>query len=256
MNAHDWYVENRAAFVARSLERRDERTFVDHLVRCEECTREVAGLERDLAWLPIAVAPIMPRPGLGREFAERVLGRRKGRYGWVLYLAAAASLFLALGIGLGARTERRQLQRAVAERDAHLTALRDTLSTLRDTHLAALRDTLSILRDASRVVQTKIPMSGHDAGLLIFQEQATHRWCVIVHGLPPAPAGQVYQFWFITETGMVRSVEVQPLRARPALVAVPMPEKPMSIMGAALTVEPVANYSPEPRGVELAHVMF
>ena len=38
MNAHDWYVENRAAFVARSLEPGEERTFRDHLVRCEECT--------------------------------------------------------------------------------------------------------------------------------------------------------------------------------------------------------------------------
>ena len=52
MTAHAWYIENRAAFVARSLERGEERTFRDHLVRCDECTREVARLERELGWTP------------------------------------------------------------------------------------------------------------------------------------------------------------------------------------------------------------
>ena len=42
MTAHDWYIENRAGFVARSLEPGEERTFRDHLIRCEECSREVA----------------------------------------------------------------------------------------------------------------------------------------------------------------------------------------------------------------------
>ena len=63
MTAHDWYIENRAGFVARSLERGEERTFRDHLVRCDECTREVARMERDLGWLPMGVAPVA-RPGL------------------------------------------------------------------------------------------------------------------------------------------------------------------------------------------------
>ena len=65
-----------------------------------------------------------------------------------------------------------------------------------------------MLRRANKVLQTQISMNGHQGGMLIFQDAASHRWCVIVHGLPPAPAGSKYQFWFITETGMVRSVEV------------------------------------------------
>lgn len=240
MNAHDWYVENRAAFVSGSLERRDERTFVDHLVGCEECTREVARLERDLAWLPMAVSPVMPRPGLRRELTDDILVPRRRRV-LVPYLAAAAALLLAAGIGVTGRGEREDLRQAVAARDAHLDALRDTLS---------------IMRQASKVVQAKIAMNGHDGGLLIFQDKTTHRWCVIVHGLPPAPSGQVYQFWFITENGMVRSVEVRPDQTKPALMAVAMPEKQKTIMGAALTVEPVANISPDPRGIELAHIEF
>src|SRR5438477_4074674 len=50
MTAHDWYVDNRAGFVARSLEAAEERTFRDHLARCAECAAEVARLEHDLDW--------------------------------------------------------------------------------------------------------------------------------------------------------------------------------------------------------------
>ena len=58
MTPHDWYVENRVAFVARALEASEERLFSDHLPRCEECRREVARLERDLGALPMAATPI------------------------------------------------------------------------------------------------------------------------------------------------------------------------------------------------------
>src|SRR5262245_60740729 len=73
MIVHDWYIANREAYVTRALEPREERLFTDHLPRCEECTREVARLERDLGWLPMAVRPEVPRPGLTRWFAEGVL---------------------------------------------------------------------------------------------------------------------------------------------------------------------------------------
>jgi hypothetical protein len=100
-------------------------------------------------------------------------------------------------------------------------------------------------------------MNGHEqGGLLIFQEAVSHRWCVIVHGLPPAPAGSKYQFWFITETGMVRSVEVNADTQRPAFMTLPMPGVAAPVMGAALTMEPMVNRSNEPTGVTLAHVTF
>ena len=58
MNPHEWYVENRAAFVARSLEPDEERTYRDHLAHCDECSAEVKRLEQDLAWLPMGVIPV------------------------------------------------------------------------------------------------------------------------------------------------------------------------------------------------------
>jgi anti-sigma-K factor RskA len=241
MTAHDWYVENRAAFVARSLEPGEERTFRDHLVRCDECSREVARLERELAWLPMGVTPVAPPPGFARRMAAEILDRPSRWRRW-LPLAAAASLALAAGgAALAARGEGRELQ---------------TLLSAREHQLAALEDTLSVLRRANNVLQTQISMNGHQGGLLIFQDATSHRWCVIVHGLPPAPAGSMYQFWFITESGMVRSVQVDADMRRPAIMTLPMPGVAAPVMGAALTVESVVNHSEEPKGVTLAHVVF
>ena len=241
MTAHDWYFENRAAFVVRSLEPGEERTFRDHLVRCDECTREVARLERELGWLPMGAAPVAPPPGFARRMAAEILDR-PNRWRRRLPLALAASLaLLAAGGALAARHDGRELR---------------TRLSARETQLAALQDTLSVLRRANTVLQTQISMNGHQGGLLIFRDAGSHRWCVIVHGLPPAPPGSMYQFWFITETGMVRSVEVNADMQRPAFMTLPMPGVAAPVMGAALTMESVVNHSEEPKGVTLAHVVF
>ncbi len=242
MTTHDWYVENRAAFVARTLEPREERTFRDHLVRCDRCTREVARLERELGWLSMGVTPVVPAPDFVRRMAAGVLGR-PGRWQRHIPLAVAATLALfAGGTALAARHDGRELRVRLAARQSQL---------------MALEDTLSVLRRANNVLQMQISMNGHaQGGLLIFQDASSHRWCVIVHGLPPAPSGSIYQFWFITESGMVRSVEVDADTQRPAFMTLPMPGVAAPVMGAALTMEPVMSRSTEPKGVTLAHVVF
>lgn len=241
MTPHDWYVENRTAFVVRTLELREERLFAEHLPRCDECRREVARLERDLGALPMAAMPVAPRPGLAHHLADAVLNRRVWWRRAAPALAAAAVLVLAIGFGLRER--------------AHQSVLATTLAK-RERELSALRDTLSIWRESQRVVQRDIAMGNHKGGLLIFDDPTTHRWNVVMHGLPAAPTDSVYQFWFITRSGMVRSVELRCEANRPAFATLDMPKTPGPVMGAALTVEPAVSHSPEPRGLELAHVQF
>jgi anti-sigma-K factor RskA len=241
MTPHDWYIENRAAYVARALEPREERLFADHLVRCEECTREVATLQRDLGSLPMAVDPAAPRPGLSHQIAERVLRRRARWPQAASGLAAAAAILLAVGLGVRERRALSAAELAVSDRDRQL---------------AALRDTLSIMRQAQHVVQRDIAMGGHKGGLVIFDDPVSHRWNVVMHGLPRAPADSVYQFWFITENGMVRSVELRCDDDRPAFATVGMPNTPGAVMGAAVTVEPAANRAAGPSGPMLAHIQF
>lgn len=241
MTPHDWYVENRPAYVARALEPAEERLFGDHLRRCEECRGEVALLERELGALPMAAAPTAPRPGFTHQLANAILTRRTWWRQTGPVFAAAAVLLLAVGFGMRERQYRSALQTTLAGREREL---------------SALRDTLSITREAQRVVQRDIAMGNYKGGLLIFDDPITHRWNVVMHGLPPAPADSVYQFWFITRSGMVRSVELRCEDNRPAFATLDMPKTPGPVMGAALTVEPAVNRSPEPRGPELAHVQF
>jgi hypothetical protein len=241
MTPHDWYIENRAAYVARALEPSEELVFAEHLGRCPECTREVALLERDLGALPMGAAPAAPRPGLTRQLADGVLRRLTWWRRALPGLAAAAAAAFAVGFSIREHATRATLQTTLAERDREL---------------SALRDTLSIMRDAQHVVQRDIAMGDRKGGLLIFDDPTTHRWNVVMHGLPPAPAGSVYQFWFITQTGMVRSVELQCENNRPAFATLEMPKTPGPVMGAALTVEPAVSHSAEPSGPMLAHVQF
>lgn len=240
MTPHDWYVEHRQAWVAGALEPKEQKLFGDHLPRCEECRTEVARLERDLAWLPMAAAPAAPRPGLTRQIADRALRRPAPwrRHGpWL----AAAALVAAMGLGVSEHRRRAEVETLLADRDRRL---------------AALEDTLSVIRSAGRVVHHEIAMDGHRGGLLIFQDETSHRWNVVVHGLPAAPAGTVYQFWFVTQSGMVKSVELPMDGGRPAFATVSMPPTPAPVMGAAVTVEPMLARSDQPEGREIAHVDF
>ncbi len=243
MNSHEWFVEHRQDFAARILDPEDERNFADHVTRCIGCRTAVAELERELAWLPMGATPVRPRPGFRWRATRAVFGAPR-RSPWVVWLplAAAAGLLLAAGVAL----------RNAAARESVLTTELDRSRRA----IAALDDSVAVLRGAARVLQASIEMEKHQGGLLIFADSVTHRWNVVLHGLPPAPAGHTYQFWFITSDGMVKSVELQPLGSGPLFVTLSMPPTGGHVMGAALSVELTGSVAAEPKGKELAHLML
>ena len=245
MNPHDWFAERAVEYATRTLDAEEATAFETHLGQCDACRSEVAEVERDLAWLPMALPPARPRPG----FRERIVAgalfqqRRTRRVSWALPTALAASLLLAVGGwylgGTRSRTLARELE---AQRAA----------------VAALQDTLSIMRKAGRILQATFEDGRTSGGVLIFADEDTHRWNVVIHGLPPAPRGYQYQFWFICDDGMVRGTEVATDTKRPTMFTTGMPQ-PAScpvVKGAALTEEPVADGQGPPRGKSLAHLML
>ncbi len=246
MNPHDWYVDHRVDFVTRTLEEAEERSFADHMRRCEGCADAVRQIERELAWLPMGVEPVSPRPGFRRQIVQSVLAEsRPGWRRWFVPVSAAASLILATGVTLGgylpARREARQLSVVLGGRNAEL---------------MALRDSLSVMHQASRVLHASIAMEGQQGGLLIFADERSHRWNVVMHGLPPAPPDQAYEFWFISADGMVRGATLVANPGQPAFLILEMPKTGGAVMGAALTLEHASNRSASPRGKELAHLML
>lgn len=242
MTPHDWFVEHRTAYATRLLDPADERAFAEHLRGCEECRSEVATIERELAWLPMGAAPATLRPGLARRIFDGIVEPRRARLvrraaPW----AIAASLLFAAGVWA---VSQQRVDRLAVTLDA------------RDRRLAALTDTLSIMRQASRVLQTSITMDGHQGGMMIFADEKTHRWNVVVHGLPPAPRGEMYQFWFVAEDGMVRGVQLDLRNPHPAFFTVGMPSTGGRVMGAALSVEDVSAPGNAGPGRMLAHLML
>lgn len=245
MTAHDWFLEHRLDFVARALEPDDEALFHDHLARCPECAAAVAEIGADLRWLPMAVQPVSPRPGFSRRVLDEVIGPRPARsWGWPL--AAAAALVLAVALG-----------GVAVQRGAELAILRSERDSILAAHQAevlAVRDTLSVLQRAERILQASIELDGKQGGMLIFADETSHRWKVVVHGIPRARQGERYTFWFITGDGMIRGAEVECDERTPGVVTLDMPPGATLIRGGSLTVEPLTGDQNVPRGRELAHL--
>jgi len=245
MTPHDWFIEHRTAFAIQSLQPDEERAFRDHLRGCAECRAAIAGIEQELAWLPMGVTPAIPRPGLSHAMVQTALGRTGGLPRWAAPVALAAGVVLAIGAWLWAFQAVRSAEQRLRAEEAQVIQ-----------ELAMARDTLSIIREAAKVRHASISMGAHQGGLVIFADERTHRWNVVVYGLPAQAPGEVCQFWFITETGMVKGVEVKTGPRGPAFLTLPMPPGGGEVKGAALTIEAAGSTDPAPKGQELAHLMM
>ncbi len=242
MRSHQWFIEHRVDYVTGVLERGDTATFDAHLRACDECRREIQRIEGELGWLPMALDPVAPRPGFRRRIIQHVLeGPESRARRWRVAAALAASVLLASGAWYAGGHGTRALQAEILEQKARV---------------AALEDTLAIIHRAARVLQASVELEGHRGGLVIFADEVTHRWNVVAHGLPPAPPGKRYQFWFIRDDGMVRGAEINPAQAGPQMFTTGMPEGGGTVLGAALTVEPLEATDGPPQGPELAHLML
>ena len=78
----------------------------------------------------------------------------------------------------------------------------------------------------------------------------------MIHGLPPAPPGAGYQFWFICADGMARGSEILVARPGSMMFTTGMPETGGAVLGGALTVEPLGVSTGPPQGKELAHLVL
>lgn len=245
MTTHEWFIEHRTSFVIRSLEVDEERSFLEHLPGCAECRSELERIERELAWLPMGTGPVTPRPGLTRSLVDNAIGIRRVESRWVVPLGLAASLIIALG-SLGWARHGIDSARADFQRE------RSTLLQ----QLTMARDTLGIIQTAAKVRHASITMGNQEGGLLIFADEKTHRWNVVVYGLSAPAQGEVCQFWFITDEGMVKGVQVKTDAHGPSFMTLPMPPSGGTVMGAALTLEPADSKTDKPEGKQLAKVML
>lgn len=220
MKAHDWFIEHRLEFASRLLDPEDEAAFREHLPRCEACRAEVERIEEELRLLPMAVTPVPLKPGLNRRMVEYAVGAAHGRPRARWYVAAAIACLLCGTVGWQAGVR-------------HAT-----------------------VPEVDEVLQEKLTLDGKEGGVVIFADARTHRWNVVMHGLPAAPPGMRYTFWFITkEEGMVRDQDVPFDPVKPAMFTTSMPAH-FRVMGGALTLEPESSVTGPPQGKHLVHLML
>ncbi|MBA3496724.1 MAG: anti-sigma factor [Gemmatimonadales bacterium] len=233
-----------AAYALGALSADEARRFEAFLATSPDAQREVAEFKEVAALLALAGTEEAPADTL----RDRVLARGGGektralpsrpvvsagaasRGGW---LALAASLLLAAGLGAalvsargrlaGMQTELAARSRTLAETERRLTERQATLD--------------AILEPGVQLFQ--LTASGDpDPGIQLFWNLQLHR--ALVHGyrLKAVPAGRAYQLWFIRDGKPVPSVTFKPDAEGQARVErIPVPENG-TVSAAAVTVEP------------------
>lgn len=190
MTDHQW-TELAAPYALGALDAEERARFEVHLATCAECRaevqslREVAGLLAESA--PAATPPATLRERVLRE-ARRVrpLGASRRRPGMLPWLAAAASLVLAVGIGYAYLRDHAAFDQA----SAVAAARRDTI---------AERDSLVKTLLSPDAATADLAATGQAPSARLFWSSSRHRVVMAVFRLTPARSGRTYQLWAISK---------------------------------------------------------
>jgi anti-sigma-K factor RskA len=233
-----------AAYALGALSADEAQRFEAFLATSPEAQREVAEYREVAALLALGGEEAAP----GAALRERVLARigegqtrtlppgsRAGGRGapWV---ALAASLLLAVGLGAGlvsARGRLAAIETELAARDRMLAQTRRQLTEREATLNSILEPSVELFQ----LTATGDP----EPGIQLFWNRAQDR--AIVHGyrLKAVPSGQAYQLWFIQDGKPVPSVTFKPEPDGHAKVEQILVPSNGTVSAAAITVEPEAG---------------
>jgi anti-sigma-K factor RskA len=208
---HDEQREQAALYTIGALTPADRRAFETHLAECEECTAEV----QSLSHIPAALAQAVPQQDPPKSLRARVLAavgenaarppragasRRPLAATSVAWLASAAMLTLAIGLGVYAASLRSRidalelrLRAATARADASERQMADfrRVATETVTQMAVL-----VSPDLQRIDLAGQPVAPQASGRAFWSRS---RGLVFTASrLPPLPAGKAYQLWILT----------------------------------------------------------
>ncbi|HWO00604.1 MAG TPA: anti-sigma factor [Blastocatellia bacterium] len=269
-----------ALYALGALSQHETHSFDSHLREgCAVCRSELDGFEQVTASLALGVFEASPSPYLRDVLTARIereaqdppeqasasgsVGSERwaltkpweaGAPFWkaVLPWALAASFFVAFLMAFVAwRLDRRDLDGLIASGQRETSsALEDNLE-LREKlkRESALTDELNqinlVLASAYRRVLT---LAGQEAApsasAKVYWETKANRW-VVSADLPPAPAGRVYQLWFVTADAKISAGLIDSDQNGHGFVTVRLPSNLTKLAAAAITLEP-AGGSPQP----------
>jgi anti-sigma-K factor RskA len=219
-----------AAYALGALSPEEHERFERFLGESPGAQREVAEYRDVTALLALAEPEAAPVEDLRLRILDRIgegkvtpIARRASRHSW---MATAAGLLLAAGLGAGWVAARDEVGRLRLRLDSTATALAGREATLN-----------AIFEPGVQMFQ--LTASGDpDPGIQLFWDRARNR--AILHGfrLRPLDPGKAYQLWFIRDGTPVPSVTFRPEPS--GHVKVEEVEVPASgeVSAAAITVEP------------------
>jgi anti-sigma-K factor RskA len=256
MSEHPWR-DMAAAYALDALDAEEAAFFEAHLAECDQCRAEVAELRELTGALAYAAPPVQPPARLRARILDEARGsqalpsrpptptlsppaapaasrpaRSRTPGGWLPWLAAAASLVLALVAGASLLREREQ--RLALESD------------YRQAVEAAARSDSLLAHVLGPEVQTAtLAATGEAPAMRLFWDRARGVMVLSARNLPPPAAGRTYQLWGIAEGEAPVSLgtfETDPTGQ--AVVSLPVPRE-LALAVSAVTDEP-AGGSPQP----------
>ena len=217
---HDELQADCGLYVLGALAVDERRRFEAHLPTCDECTTTVAQLRAVADALPYAVPFVEPSPGLRGRIIDAASRARSPRSvaapipferhdrsrptrsvaSLVGFLAAAAMLVVAVGLGVRASN----LQNQLRDTEARLTDTRNRLDDAEQRLGASQRETTTIRRTLALVTSAdtvELRLAGQapapQASARAFLSRA--RGVLFVGtNLPQTPPGRTYQVWYLT----------------------------------------------------------
>jgi len=259
--AHDEQRELAALYALGALTPAERRAFEAHLAGCAECTAEVKSLSAVTSALAQAVPQQDPPASLRARILGQVggadpraqpapAGRRPLATAYLPWLATAAMVVLAIGLGVYAATLRSRvetlefrLRAAMQQADASERQIAELRRVAVETvsQMAVLASP-----DLQRIDLAGQPVAPQASGRAFWSR--SRGLVFTASSLPPLPPGKAYQLWILTPNPAPISAGVFKPDSAGGVVAVYRPladlVKPSAV---AVTIEP-ENGVPAPTG--------
>jgi hypothetical protein len=262
-------LEQAAAYALDAIDADERREFETHLVGCAICRAEVTELRAVAAALahtaPVEAPPDALRARVLREArasreayadvvsrheakptrasaADVVPLRRHPRLAAAApWLAAAAAVVVAIGIGWQAsreRVARRVAERYQADAESRVAALRTELAS---------RDSLLGVVLSPAVTTAKLAATGQAPSMQLVWHRTARMIVLSAADLPPAKTGRTYQLWGLDAAGTPHSLGTFNTQPDGHVMMVMKPSAAMmsTIRVSAVTEEPMGG-SPQP----------
>lgn len=202
--------EDLALYALQTLSQDESAAVREHLSECDECQAELASLRGDLAMVALSVDQ-KPLPAGARDrFIQKIAGEvrpastaakftepisidrstRRSHAGWSGWLAAAAILIVAAGLGFQVS----QLRARLLEMNNRITTLEAGKSHAEQ--VAELLTAPSAQRVLLSAPKTRPAPAGHLVYLPLHGELILQ-----ADNLAPVPAGKTYELWVIPADG-------------------------------------------------------